>query len=657
LAADFDKGEWREDVAAFMNVCSKLDIPVSVEISRSGNGAHAWIFFEEPILAREARQLGSAIISRVCDGTRLLPFTSYDRFFPNQDIMPKGGFGNLIALPLQKFPRSHNHSVFVDANFTPYDDQWAYLSTVRAMSKRDLENAILRASGGKHPLDVAYIDDEKNEKPWQQCHLTVKISGELPKSLILTLANQIFIAKSQLTTQLTNRMIRLAAFPNPEFYKAQAMRMPVWDKPRIIGCAENFPKHIALPRGCYDDIVKLLDENGILVEIQDERLIGSKIQAQFTGILRKEQGKAVSEMLAHDIGVLSAPTAFGKTVTAAAIIAKRRVSTLILLHRSELLRQWQERLTGFLGLSPKELGIIGGGKKKLSGKIDIALLQTLSRLEKSDTDQLDEILSHYGQIIVDECHHITAVSFESIIKHSSARFVLGLTATPIRRDGHQPIIFMQCGSIRHTATRSENAPTQLEVRIRNLESPKIPPDASIQDVFSILSKDEDRNSRIVQDVQDAYKEGRKVLLLTERTEHLAILHEALASSEEHCFILHGRMSKKQRTETLEKLLNLDADEPRILLATGRLIGEGFDHPPLDTMALAMPISWKGTLQQYAGRLHREHLSKQNVRIYDYVESGQQQLARMWNKRLKGYKAMGYIVTILSSDLHDEVICS
>ncbi|MBN2792366.1 MAG: DEAD/DEAH box helicase family protein [Desulfuromonadales bacterium] len=637
LAADFDEADWREDSNAFMHSCRELGIPAALEISRSGNGAHIWIFFDEPVPAREARQLGAALISYACDRTRQLSLASYDRLFPNQDIMPKGGFGNLIALPLQKQPRELGRSVFVDDHLQPYPDQWAFLASIRPMSRRDLEDAILRASGGRHPLDVAFATEEEDSKPWQRpSPVPARIAGPLPESLTLVLANQIFIAKADLPQPLANRLIRLAAFQNPEFYKAQAMRLPVWNKPRIIGCAENYPQHIGLPRGCLDAVFDLLQENDIRPEPHDERLAGRKVTAKVTGILRRDQKAAVREMLKHEVGVLCAPTAFGKTVTAAALIARRKVSTLVLVHRTELLRQWQERLNGFLEIPKGGLGAIGGGKKKPSGKIDIAVMQSLSRRE-----DLGELLDQYGQIIIDECHHLSAFSFEAILKQAKAKYVVGLTATPIRRDGHQPIIFMQCGPIRHSAARPETAPTQLEVWPKVLPAPEIPPDSPIQDVFRIIVGDSTRNRRIAEDVLNAYKEGRKVLVLTERTEHLPLLREALGEEVENCFILHGRLSKKQRTAVFSELDALEESAPRVLLATGRLIGEGFDHPPLDTLVLAMPISWRGTLQQYAGRLHREHADKQDVRIYDYAETDQPQLARMWEKRQRGYRAMGY----------------
>lgn len=644
LAVDFDQADWREDAPAFMQSCRELSIPAALEISRSGNGAHVWIFFTDPVSAREARRLGAALISHTCDRTRQLSLASYDRLFPNQDTLPQGGFGNLIALPLQKQPREQGRSVFVNARLESYPDQWSFLASIRSLSRTELDDAILRARGGRHPLDVAFPVAEEESKPWQRpIPLPARISGPLPESVTLVLANQIFITKADLTQPLANRLIRLAAFQNPEFYKAQAMRLSVWKKPRIISCAENYPQHIGLPRGCLDAVLDLLNENGIRPELQDERLPGRKVPARLTGTLRNDQKAALREMLKHEVGVLHAPTAFGKTIVAAALIARRKVSTLVLVHRTALQRQWQERLIEFLGIPKGELGVIGGGKQKPSGKIDIAVMQSLTR-----RDDLAELLDGYGQIIVDECHHLSAFSFEAILKQAKSRYVVGLTATPVRRDGRQPIIFMQCGPIRHSAARPETAPAQLEVWPKYRPAPEIPLDSPIQDVFRILANDDKRNRRIAGDVLVAYHEGRKVLVLTERTEHLAVLQAMVGGEVEHCFVLHGRLSKKQRTAVFAELDALEDSAPRVLLATGRLIGEGFDHPPLDTLVLAMPISWKGTLQQYAGRLHREHADKQDVRIYDYVESDQPRLSRMWDKRQRGYRAMGYLIKPLDA---------
>jgi len=542
LAADFDDGDWRGDALAFMQSCHELNLPAALEVSRSGNGAHVWIFFTESVPARDARQLGAALISHTCNRIHQLSLASYDRFFPNQDTLPKGGFGNLIALPLQKQPRENGFSVFVDESFSPYPDQWSFLVSIRPLPKSELENTIRRACDGRHPLDVAFSAiNEEDSKPWQRPKADSRcVNGPLPESLTMVLASQIFISKTVLPQPLTNRLIRLAAFQNPEFYKAQALRFSVWDKPRIIGCAENFPKHIGLPRGCLDSVLDLLENNNIRVEIQDERRTGRKISAKFTGKLRKDQKAAVREMMKHETGVLCAPTAFGKTVAAAKLIARRKVSTLILVHRTALLNQWLEQLTIFLQLPKNSLGTIGGGKKRLTGKIDIAVMQSLSR-RKDQTEILDE----YGQIIVDECHHLSAFSFEAILKQAKAKYIVGLTATPIRRDGHHPIIFMQCGPLRHRAKLQENIPEHLEVWPKNLAAPEIPPESTIQHIFRIIANNKSRNQQIVKDVLSAYHEGRKILVLTERTDHLNLLSNAIGDDIEHLFVLHDRLPKKQ----------------------------------------------------------------------------------------------------------------
>ncbi|QZA96088.1 DEAD/DEAH box helicase [Pseudomonas mandelii] len=638
LAADFDEAEWRDDARAFAESCHTLGVPVALEISRSGNGAHAWIFFEDKVLASDARRLGAAIISHACERTRQLSLSSYDRLFPNQDTLPKGGFGNLIALPLQKRARAQHHSVFVDDALEPYADQWTFLATLQRMNPERLHPVITLAMGNRDPLGVASVDDEESAQPWKYpSPRPQKLNGPMPATLSITLANLIYFEKAQLPQPLANQLIRLAAFQNPEFYKAQALRLSVWNKPRVIGCAQNFPQHIALPRGCWDAVQALLAQYQITPLVEDERFAGHPLDVSFLGTLRPDQEAAVTAMQAHDTGILCAPTAFGKTVSAAALIARRRVNTLVLVHRTELLRQWQERLQAFLGVGKEVVGTLGGGKPKLTGQIDIAVMQSLSR-----QGEISDLVKNYGQIIIDECHHLSAVSFEALLRSSPARYVLGLTATPIRRDGQQPIIFMQCGPIRHTAARPASAPHDLSVSPRLLSGPLLVPEgAGIQEIFKRLAADAERTATIVADVVHAYNQGRKVLVLTQRTEHVETLDVALREQVANLFTLHGRLPKKQRTSLISALESLPEAAPRVLLATGTLIGEGFDHPPLDTLVLAMPISWRGILQQYAGRLHRAHAAKADIQVIDFVDEGQVALLRMWEKRKAGYKAMGY----------------
>ena len=647
LAADFDEAEWRDDARAFVESCKALGVPVAMEVSRSGNGAHAWIFFEDKVLASDARRLGAAIISHACERTRQLSLSSYDRLFPNQDTLPKGGFGNLIALPLQKRSRAQHHSVFVDDALVPYADQWEFLATLQRMNPERIHPVITQATGSRDPVAVAYVDEDEGAQPWKvPSPRPQKPNGPMPATLSITLANLIYFEKAQLPQPLVNQLIRLAAFQNPEFYRAQALRLSVWNKPRVIGCAQNFPQHIALPRGCWDAVQALLAEYKITPLVEDERFAGHPLDVSFLGTLRPDQETAVTAMQAHDTGVLCAPTAFGKTVSAAALITRRRVNTLVLVHRTELLRQWQERLQAFLGVGKEVVGTLGGGKPKLTGQIDIAVMQSLSR-----KGEISDLVKNYGQIIIDECHHLSAVSFEALLRSSPARYVLGLTATPIRRDGQQPIIFMQCGPIRHTAARPASAPHDLSVSPRILSDPVIVPEGSgIQEVFRRLADDSQRTATIVSAVVQAYRQGRKVLVLSQRTEHVDTLDVALREQVANLFTLHGRMPKKRRASLISTLESLPEDAPRVLLATGTLIGEGFDHPALDTLVLAMPISWRGILQQYAGRLHRLHTAKSDVQVIDFVDEGNVAVLRMWEKRKAGYKAMGYRLVDSSNTL-------
>jgi superfamily II DNA or RNA helicase len=641
LAIDFDDADWREDARAVLQTCLTHHLPAALEISRSGEGAHLWLFFADATAARDVRRLGSALISATCARTHQLKLSSYDRLFPNQDTMPKGGFGNLIALPLQKQPRELGRSVFVDANLQPLADQWAFLQSIQPLASGIIESVLAKLVGERHPLDIAYaeVEDENSDTPWiKVAKPDIKLLGSMPKAIVATLAAQLFIEKAGLPQALMNRLIRLAAFQNPDFYKAQAMRMSAWDKPRIIGRAENHPKHLALPRGCLPDVQAMLEANNIALRLNDLRSIGRPLSLAFQGTLREDQQQALDAILPHDVGMLVAPTAFGKTVTAAALITQRKVSTLVLVHRADLMRQWQARLNTFIALDQQKIGLIGAGKNKPTGLLDIAVIQSLTRR----TD-LAELVGQYGQIIVDEAHHLAALSFETVVKQANARYVLGLSATPVRSNGHHPIMFMQCGPVRHVAKRPAHVPNQLVVRVQQMPTPSLPPNVSIQEVMRLLAEDDVRNAHIVADASKALQAGRKVLLLTKRTEHLMLLHAKMKGGEHPCFMLHGKMKPKERKAVIAALDALPDDAPHILLASAQLVGEGFDHAPLDTMILALPISWEGTLQQYAGRLHRDHVNKTDILIIDYAELAHPQLARMWEKRQRGYRAMGYEV--------------
>ncbi|HEY3439694.1 MAG TPA: DEAD/DEAH box helicase family protein [Paludibaculum sp.] len=649
LAADFDKKSWEQDAKAFLETCEELSVPAALEHSRSGKGGHVWIFFDRAIPAITARKLGCVILTRTMERRHQLGLDSYDRFFPNQDTMPKGGFGNLIALPLQFAPRKLGYSVFIDSDLRPYPDQWHFISTIRRMPGEAVEDIVAEAlqTGDLIGVRIGVVDDEDGQDPWtippSRKRSDRPIDGPFPKSVQIVRANLVYVEKKDLPPAMLNRLLRLAAFQNPEFYRAQAMRLSTHDKPRVIACGRDFPEHIAVPRGCLTETLALLEANQIQPQVRDERYAGTAIEAEFQGQLRPFQEEAVAKIAAHDEGIVSAPTAFGKTAVAAWLIAKRKVNTLIVVHRQQLLDQWQERLRMFLDLPAKSIGHIGGGKTERTGYVDVAVIQSLSRKEAAK-----DFVAEYGQVIVDECHHISAFTFEQVLREVKAKYVVGLTATPTRKDGHHPIIYMQCGPVRFSMsarTMTDSTPFEHKVTPRHTEF-RIAPElteVTIQDVYSALVTDASRNEMIAADMARAVESGRCPLLLTGRTEHLHYFEARLVGAAKHIFVLKGGMGKKQRRELAEALAAVPENESRVILATGSHIGEGFDDARLDTLFLAMPISWKGTLQQYVGRLHRLHDNKRFVQVYDYVDSYVPMLARMYERRLKGYGVIGYSI--------------
>jgi len=449
LAVDFDKKGWQEDAAVFLRTCEEMEIPAALERSRSGRGGHVWMFFDRPTPVSLARKFGCAILTRSMERRHQIGLDSYDRFFPSQDTMPKGGFGNLIALPLQRVPAEKGNSVFVNKEFEPYSDQWIFLSAIERIRVEKVESVVEEASrnGAVLGVRISLVDEGAEEDPWTLPPSKKKkekaIQGPFPEAVRVVQGNLIYIEKIGLPPAMLNRLIRLAAFQNPEFYKAQAMRLSTFGKPRIIGCAEDFPSYVGLPRGCLDDALELIRTHNIKPELGDKRFGGVSINVTFKGELRPQQEEAAQNLFNHDYGILSAPTAFGKTVIAAWLIANRKVNTLVLVHRRQLMDQWRERLALFLGMELEDIGQVGGGKKRVTGSIDIGLLQSLNR-----KGEVKDTVAEYGQIIVDECHHIPAFSFEQVLKQVKAKYVVGLTATPIRKDGHHPIIVMQCGPIR-----------------------------------------------------------------------------------------------------------------------------------------------------------------------------------------------------------------
>ncbi|MCX6970547.1 MAG: DUF559 domain-containing protein [Verrucomicrobia bacterium] len=654
LAVDFDGEGWRDDVAAFALACRGKRLPVAIERSRSGNGGHAWFFFEEAIPANLARKLGSHLLTETMESRPELGLGSYDRLFPNQDTLPRGGFGNLIALPLQKSARVQGNAAFLDEQLEPHADQWKFLGQMKKIPLQQVATLIAEAERRNRVIGVRMAPDEDFAlTPWQappsRRTKDPPISDPMPAAIEAVIADQIYIPKDALPPALRNRIVRLAAFQNPEFYRAQAMRLPTFDKPRIIACAEDHPGHVALPRGCLDDLHGLFQTHKIRLVLQDERQTGTALDVVFQGELRPDQQAAAEAMLAHDTGVLAATTAFGKTVLAAWLISRRAVNTLVLVHRQQLMEQWVERLSQFLGVPPKSIGRLGGGRRKLTGTLDVALLQSLVR-----KGTVDDVVADYGHLVVDECHHLSARSFELVARRAKARFVSGLSATVARKDGHHPIIFMQCGPVRHRVdARAQAAARPFEHHVmvrptafRAASEPDADARVEFQQLCGTLVHDDLRNAMLCADVSACLREGRHPLVLTERTEHMDLLAALLGQSGASVIRLQGGMGKKSMRVALDGLAAERAN--LVLLATGKFVGEGFDDPVLDTLFLAMPVSWRGTIAQYVGRLHRLHEGKAEVRVYDYADLNVPMLSRMFDRRCAGYEAVGYSLLLPAS---------
>ena len=649
LAADFDGAQWSDDALAYLAACRARRVPAALERSRSGDGGHVWIFFTAPVPAREARQLGAMLLTEAMESRPEIPFTSYDRLFPSQDAMPSGGFGNLIALPMQRRARGRGATVFLDERLEPYEDQWAYLSSVRRLATDELTSLVADAERAGRVLHVRMpMEDENADEPWRappsrQLALPA-ITDPVPARVSVVLADDVYIEPSDLPAPLVARLVRLAAFQNPEFYRAQAMRLSTRGKPRIVSCASFHAKHVALPRGCLDEATELLRTHGIGIDFEDRRDAGAPLATTFGGTMRREQQDAFDAMKPHDCGVLAATTAFGKTVVAAALIAERAVNTLVLVHRRELVRQWKERLATFLDVAPGDIGVIGAGKREPTKHIDVALIQSLVR-----RGEVSDLIANYGHLVVDECHHLSAASFELVARRSKARYVLGLSATVARRDGHHPIIFMQCGPVRYRdAPKAQAARRGFAHRVMlrdtafRLTGGENDGRLTVPAIYALLARDDVRNAMIIDDIRDAVARGRAPLVLTERREHLESLRESLVGVPAQLVVLRGGLRPGARRDA-ERLLHETSGEPRVILATGRYLGEGFDDPRLDTLFLTMPIAWRGTLAQYVGRLHRECAGKREVIVYDYVDSGVPVLARMATRRQTGYRALGYSI--------------
>ncbi len=638
---DFDGTTWRQDLLQVVRILEQRGFPYLIERSQSGNGGHLWFFFVEAIKAKKARQFCSSLISLAMQNCTTLKMDAYDRIFPTQDSVTKKGFGNLIALPLEGDARSKGNSVFVDMEFNPFADQWEILSNTRKLEEGEMD-AFLQKLGPD--FDTGIMGLASINVPQVRETKLLPVQEEMPSSVQVTLENGIRIQIETLPPSLVNRLRRIASFQNPEFYKAQRMRLSTWNKPRIITCAElEEDGTMVLPRGCLEAVETECASAGITMMVEDKRLCDNSFPCTFIGTLRDEQQCAVESLASHDNGVLSAPTGFGKTVIASAIIARLQTNALIIVHTKPLLQQWIERLKFFLHRDgvPVEPGILGAGKDMLGGELDIALINSLA------LDAHIRKVASYGLVIVDECHHVAAVSYERVLKTVKAKHVYGLTATPMRNDGHNDIIFMQCGPIIHRVDQAVWAQQQ------NLSGTVIPRFSKfrcdfghlqIQEIYDRLTHDSERNEQIVEDIKLQVLSNRSILVLSTRIDQLSALEVLLVNDGIPCLVMSGSQTAKVKREVQAYLEQMrESHVPALILSTGKYLGEGFDFPQLDTLIFASPIAWKGNVIQYVGRVSRTHDEKCDVLIIDYIDFKIPVFIRMFAKRVNAYKKIGFSV--------------
>lgn len=650
---------WIEEVEAMRKICVLNGIDPLVERSRSGRGAHIWIFFDKPISAALVRKFGTALLDKGAEQVNLKSFKYYDRMLPAQDIISEGGVGNLIALPLQGKALKDGNSAFIDSNWNAYQNQWEVLWSKPKLSREFVETKIGEWTSTIEDIEVAE-DDEGREKPWEKNRRfsNTDVDGKIR----LTLSNGIYVDSTNLRPALQNKIRRMAAISNPVYYKNQAIGMSNYDTSRWIYLGQDhLSGYIEIPRGLYSTLIENMEQAKISYEIEDERQIGRNINVEFKGELREEQKDAMNEMLKFDNGILHAATAFGKTVVCSAIIAEKKVNTLIILESSALIEQWKESLEKFLDIDEelpeyktktgklkvrKELvGKLQGAHDSMTGIVDIAMAGSLCK-----KGEFHNFLNQYGMVLVDECHHAASDTISNVLKEVKAKYVYGVTATPKRGDGLEKINYMLLGPIRYSYTAKEKAKSQgIEHLVYPRFTPIVAPRGVItekmhpNEAYDIIRDNEIRDDLIIGDIRECVSVGRTPVVLSRYKEHSEKLYGRLKDYADHVFLMTGNNSKKDHKKILEQLYQVDARESMILIATGSLIGEGFDFPRLDTLFMAMPVSFRSVVEQYAGRLNRDYEGKENVIVYDYVDSHIPMFDNMYAKRLKAYKQIGYEV--------------
>jgi superfamily II DNA or RNA helicase len=635
LACDFGKGSWVLDALAFLEVCNSTGVPAGLERSRSGNGAHVWVFFDGPVEAAVARRLGTGLLRETMELRVEVDLTSYDRLFPSQDFVPEKGFGNLIALPLQGRSRKEGNAAFLNpATLEPWPDQWAFLSAIRRLPTDEAKiiGDAIRVTAGPGSTAGTGVTHSKRTGPAPPPVISASLEGMLA------------IDRIGLPPALVASLKHLASVHNPEFYQREKLRRSTWRTPRMIRCYQEDLDRLYLPRGLLEEASKIVAAFGSKLVVDDHRPAAPPRAFAFTGALTEAQQAAVTELARHDIGVLVAPTGAGKTVMACALIQKRPTPTLVLVHTRPLAEQWRQRLTDLLGLQKREIGQLGAGRKRRSQVVDLATLQSLSRRE-----DLSEVFDGYGLVIVDECHHLPAVTFERSVRSATNRHWIGLTATPRRRDGLEGILHMQLGPVRHTMTEDAAATVLLRRDLpvhETMTDPNAPDEAAIQTILGRVADDEERTKQICADVANAHRRGRNVLVFTDRTKHLDSLRAELTSTHGlQPAVLKGGTGTKLNKEIIDSLRTTRT--AILLLATGAYLGEGFDLPALDTLFLTFPISGRSRVVQYVGRVTRAHTGKTSVEVHDYLDNLHPLLRRMHQRRLLAFKTVGFIPTTRS----------